>query len=53
MTIVGRREKREKRIAGKVRRCIVGGGSLMGRTLQIRGQGISFNFDLSSARTIM
>lgn len=35
-------EKRERRIAGRVRRCIVAGGSLMraeiGRILQIRGQ---------------
>lgn len=56
MTMVGRREKRERRIAGRVRRFIVAVGSLMGaeigRILQIRGQSILSTFDLSTVRTI-
>lgn len=44
MTVVGRREKRERRV------------SLMqaeiGRILQIRGQSILFNFYLSTVRTV-
>lgn len=50
-------EKRERRIAGRVKRCIVAGSSLMRadirRILQIRGHSILLNLNLSSVTAVM